>query len=154
VFYELIRFKAAVGDEVVDRASAAIGARQPTDRVRAAVAAHAPYSVAAPLFRAIRRAMDRNGRALNSVQLAESAEETEFLQHGAGPWRDLLEELGAWDPDWSAPRLSPVQYLDRIGFLDSRVLAVHGVQMAPPDLATLAERGATLVACPRSNIET
>src|SRR5262249_60253973 len=37
------------------------------------------------------------------------------------------------------------------GFIDANTLAVHGVQMTAPDLATLAERGATLVTCPRSN---
>ena len=31
------------------------------------------------------------------------------------------------------------------------MLAVHGVQMSPADLARLAARGATLVTCPRSN---
>jgi len=34
------------------------------------------------------------------------------------------------------------------------VLAVHGVQMTRADLARLAARGATLVACPRSNAYT
>jgi cytosine/adenosine deaminase-related metal-dependent hydrolase len=44
-----------------------------------------------------------------------------------------------------------VQFLDDSGFLDARVLAVHGVQMTPADLSRLAARGATLVTCPRSN---
>ena len=44
-----------------------------------------------------------------------------------------------------------MQFLDESGFLDARVLAVHGVQMTPADLARLAARGATLVTCPRSN---
>ena len=52
---------------------------------------------------------------------------------------------------WVAPGVSPVQFLDDSGFLDARVLAVHGVQMTPADLARLAARGATLVTCPRSN---
>ena len=43
------------------------------------------------------------------------------------------------------------EYLDESGFLDARVLAVHGVQMSAADLARLAARGATLVTCPRSN---
>jgi cytosine/adenosine deaminase-related metal-dependent hydrolase len=47
--------------------------------------------------------------------------------------------------------VSPVQFLDEIGFLDDRVLAVHGVQMTSDDLARLAARGTTLVTCPRSN---
>ena len=103
------------------------------------------------MFRAIRQAVDRDPFAPCSVHLSESAEEVEFIRTGGGPWRQLLEEVGAWDPAWTAPGVSPVQFLDDSGFLDARVLAVHGVQMTPADLARLAARGATLVTCPRSN---
>jgi cytosine/adenosine deaminase-related metal-dependent hydrolase len=123
----------------------------PTDRVRAALAAHAPYSVAPRLFRSIRRDIDRDPFVPCSVHLSESAEEVEFIRTGGGPWRALLEELGVWDPSWVPPGGSPVQFLDDSGFLDHRVLAVHGVQMSNEDLQRLAARGATLVTCPRSN---
>src|SRR5439155_889560 len=62
-----------------------------------------------------------------------------------------LEEVGAWDPGWVAPGVSPVQFLDESGFLDARVLAVHGVHMGSADLQRLVARGATVVTCPRSN---
>ena len=42
--------------------------------------------------------------------------------------RQRLEEVGSWDPAWTAPGVSPVQFLDEAGFLDERILAVHGVQ--------------------------
>ena len=66
----------------------------------------------------------------------------------------LLEELGSWNPSWVAPGATPVEYLDGCGFLHDRLLAVHGVQMTHHDLAQLAERGVTLVTCPRSNAHT
>jgi cytosine/adenosine deaminase-related metal-dependent hydrolase len=122
--------------------------------VRPSLAAHAPYSVAPRVFRAIREAIDRRPALPCSVHLSESAEEVEFLQTGGGPWRGLLAELGSWDPRWHPPGVSPVEFLDESGFLDDRVLAVHGVQMTGADLARLAARGATLVACPRSNQRT
>lgn len=154
VFYELIRFRTADPEGLVDRARLAIEAAQPTDRIRASLAAHAPYSVAPQLFRAIRHAIDREESAPCSVHLAESTEETEFIENGTGPWREVLEELDVWDSSWIAPRVSPVRYLDEAGFLDSHVLAVHGVQMTQADLARLADRGVTLVTCPRSNVHT
>src|SRR5262249_2166296 len=46
---------------------------------------------------------------------------------------------------------SPVEYLERIGFLDRRVLAVHGVHFDGDDLGRLRARGVTVVSCPRSN---
>ena len=44
-----------------------------------------------------------------------------------------------------------MSYLADIGFLDSRVVAVHGVQCTGDDLARLAALGTTVVSCPRSN---
>ncbi|MGE5244572.1 MAG: amidohydrolase family protein [Betaproteobacteria bacterium] len=151
VFYELIRFSAREPDAIVEEACEQIARLPPSGRVRASLAAHAPYSVAPGLFRAIRRAIDRHPGAPGSVHLSESVEEVEFIRTAGGAWRALLEDLGAWDPAFAAPGVSPVRYLDESGFLDSRMLAVHGVQMTADDLARLAARGVTLVTCPRSN---
>jgi aminodeoxyfutalosine deaminase len=151
VFYEIVKFNAPDPEAVVERARRELDALPAAAMVRTSLAAHAPYSVAPLVFRAIRKDVDRDAFAPCSVHLAESAEETEFIRTGRGPWRRLLEDLGAWDPAWTPPGGSPVQYLDDSGFLDARVLAVHGVQMSSGDLARLAARGATLVTCPRSN---
>ena len=89
-----------------------------------------------------------------SIHLAESRAETEFIATGGGPWRTLLEDVGSWDPAWTAPRTSPVQYVEHHGLLDARMLVVHGVQMTAADLARVQASGATLVTCPRSNAHT
>jgi cytosine/adenosine deaminase-related metal-dependent hydrolase len=151
IFYELIGFRAPDPEAVVARASQQIAALSPAGRVRVSLAAHAPYSVAPLLLRAIRQALDRDPFATCSVHLAESVEESELIHSGGGPWRALLAELGAWDAAWAAPGVSPVQYLDENGFLGGRVMAVHGVQADAADLARLVARGTTLVTCPRSN---
>jgi cytosine/adenosine deaminase-related metal-dependent hydrolase len=151
LFYELIRFNVADAEALVEDAVAQIDALGPSDRVRTSLAAHAPYSVAPLVLRAIRQAIDRNPFAPCSVHLSESVEEMEFIRTGGGPWRALLEEIGAWDPAWVPPGGSPVQFLDESGFLDARVLAVHGVQMTTADLDRLVARGSTVVTCPRSN---
>jgi aminodeoxyfutalosine deaminase len=154
LFYELIRFNAVDPDGLVGEARARLSALPASTRVRPSLAAHAPYSVAPELFRAIRKAMDGQPEAPYSVHLAESDAEVEFLRSGTGAWRDLLDELGAWNPGWTPPGVTAVQYLDDAGFLGERALAVHGVQMETADLARLAARGATLVTCPRSNVRT
>jgi aminodeoxyfutalosine deaminase len=151
VFYELIRFNAPEPQAFVDAARRQIDALVATERVRASLAAHAPYSVAPLVLRALRAAIDRDPFVPCSVHLSESVEEVEFIRTGGGPWRALLEQVGAWDPGWVPPGVSPVQFLDDSGFLDSGVLAVHGVQMSAEDLGRLAARGTTLVTCPRSN---
>ena len=151
VFYELITFNTTDPSGVVAKAVSDLDALHPTERVRASLAAHAPYSVAPLVLRAIRNAVDRDPFAPCSIHLSESAEETEFIKTGGGPWRTFLEEIGSWDPAWVAPGGTPVQFLENSGFLSGRLLAVHGVQMTTQDLDRLAARGVTVVTCPRSN---
>jgi aminodeoxyfutalosine deaminase len=86
-----------------------------------------------------------------SIHLGESSAELEFLRTGGGPWRTLLDALGAWDPAWEAPRCGAVEYVQRLGLLGSRLLAVHCVQLTDAELSMLAAAGATVVTCPRSN---
>jgi cytosine/adenosine deaminase-related metal-dependent hydrolase len=148
-FHELLGFKERDGallDSTRDmrsRASAAGG--------RVSLAPHAPYSTSLELFRAIRAAVDESACPIMSVHLGESAEEVEFLQQGSGPWRGMLEMIGAWREDWQIPACDPVAYLDRHGLIDERTLVIHGVQFGDRALSRLAEIGATLVTCPRSN---
>jgi cytosine/adenosine deaminase-related metal-dependent hydrolase len=154
VFNEVIRFASGDAEPAVNDAVRRLDLLRPTEMVKPSLAAHAPYSVSRAAFEALHRAVGRQGLPALSVHLSESREEVEFVQTGEGPWRALLEEMGTWDTSWTPPAVSPVEYLDALGFLDSKVLAVHGVQMSTPDLARLRARGATLVACPRSNLHT
>ena len=41
-----------------------------------------------------------------------------------------------------------------MGFLDDRILVVHGVQFGAAELERIAAKGATLVTCPRGNLRT
>jgi cytosine/adenosine deaminase-related metal-dependent hydrolase len=153
VFYELLGFTAAdAGDRVLQARLrlAALGIESPD--VRVSLAPHAPYSVAPALFGALRADLDAARHAVSSVHLGESAEEVEFLRHGGGAFRELLESLGVWNESWRPPGVSPVDYLADLGFLDARVLVVHGVQFDGDDLTRLAGMGVTLVSCPRSNL--
>lgn len=157
VFHELLGFNVADPAARVKAASAAIHALrgQVTTRdrdVRLSLAAHAPYSVSPGMFRAIRAAVDEDSAPRTSVHLGESPDEVEFLQHGTGSFRALLEELGVWAPDWEPPGMSPVGYLLELGFLDRSALVVHGVQFTGDDLSRLAALGATVASCPRSNM--
>jgi len=153
LFYELLGFNvddpAARVAEAQRRANAASGAD-----VRVSLAPHAPYSVAPPLFRAIRDAVDASTHPVSTVHLGESADEVEFVRDATGPMRELLEQLGVWTDAWRGQLpsgLSPVGYLSELGFLDRRVLVVHGVQFNGDDLSQLAALGVTIASCPRSN---
>ena len=151
MFYELLKFNASDPVSMAREARAKANAAADGGGVRVSLAPHAPYSVAPGLFAAIRADLDAHPGQVTTVHLAESPEELEFVRRGTGPWRVLLEELGVWSDQWEPPGTSPVEYLERLGFLDRRVLAVHGVQCNGDDLDRLRSRGMTVVSCPRSN---
>jgi len=152
-FWELIGFNLpdADFDAIVEHAVGDLQELPATEKVRVSLAAHAPYSVAPLFFRAIKKAVNKMPFVPCSVHLAENFEEVELLMTGGGPWKALMKDIGSWNHAWTAPGVGPVQYLDQMGFLDNRLLAVHGVQMSLADLETLRTRGVTLVTCPRSN---
>ena len=151
VFFEVLRFRGAETRAVIDDAMDRLRRVTPGPHVRVWPAPHAPYSVSPQLFGALRAWLDADASARTSVHLAESPQETELLTSGEGPFRDLLQDLSAWDADWSPPGCGPLEYLARLGFLTRRTLVVHAVQLQRADLDRLARAGATLVTCPRSN---
>lgn len=150
VFREVIGFQRAKAEEVVSRAVAQLQGIAWTNGLRGALCAHAPYSVSPAAFRTIAQHVEANG-GITSVHVAESPEEVEFVKTAGGAPRAVLEELQVWDATWQAPACSPVEYLDRLGYLGRQTLAVHCVQATSDDLALLRDRGVTLVTCPRSN---
>jgi cytosine/adenosine deaminase-related metal-dependent hydrolase len=151
VFHELLGFTEQDPLARVRDARGRADAAQARD-VRVSVAPHAPYSVSPALFSAIREDIEAHDTAVSTVHLGESPEEVELLRHGTGELRQVLERLGRWPTEWKPPGTSSVGYLLDMGFLDSRVLVVHGVQFDGDDLSRLSALGVTLVSCPRSNV--
>ncbi len=149
VFHELLGFKARDGSLI----EASNEQREAASKhgLRLSLAPHAPYSTSVELFKAIREAVNASDCPLMSVHLGESPEEVELLEKGSGPWRDMLESIGAWREDWTVPRCGPVEFLEQHGVIDAHTLVVHGVQFGDVALARLRALGATLVTCPRSN---
>ncbi len=154
VFYELLGFIASDADRIIASALDVLQMIPAIGDVRHTLAPHAPYSVSPALFGGIRAALAQHPFVRSSVHLGESEAEIEFLQNGTGPCRRGLEEIGKWDPAWVPPACGPMEYLERMGFVDDRLLVVHGVQFGSDDLQRIAQKGATLVTCPRGNIAT
>ncbi|MDP2799183.1 MAG: amidohydrolase family protein, partial [Deltaproteobacteria bacterium] len=115
------------------------------------VAAHAPYTVSAELFSALKSWANKHGKML-SVHLGECPEEQELLAHGNGPLKDLLRERSAWDDDFIPPGENAVSYLDKLGVLDSNTVCVHLVHLSEEDMAILAARRVKCCLCPKSNL--
>jgi cytosine/adenosine deaminase-related metal-dependent hydrolase len=142
IFLELLGFN-------IDSVSAAMppGIDMPDG---AALVPHSVYSVS-PAIIAEAKEWTRVRGLPFSIHAAEHPEEIEFLQSGKGFCRELLEWLGRWDPRWTPPAKTPVEYLNCLGVLDSRTLLVHAVHMTESDWGLAAGRDCTAVFCPRSN---
>ncbi|MEJ2470132.1 MAG: amidohydrolase family protein [Desulfuromonadales bacterium] len=115
------------------------------------VSPHAPYTLSA-------RALDRvcafaASRSLPcAVHLAESREETQFLQQGSGAIAERLCAAAGWRPDARVTSGdSPVAALCRPGRLKAGDLVIHGVQVDADDMTRLRKVGCSVVLCPRSN---
>lgn len=147
VFHELIGWDPAQAASALEAADAREAALPPADgRVSVRLAAHAPHSVSPALFAKLR---ERGGPA--AVHLAESPAESAFLRDGGGDWPVFLLSRGLKTVDFRPPGVSPVQYLEGLCVLHDRLVAAHAVQTDDADAQTLARRGVSVVACPRSN---
>jgi len=97
-----------------------------------AIAPHAPYTVSEEHLKAVRAFSDRTGVPI-VTHISETKREVD----------DSIKAKGA----------SPVAYLDRIGFLNERVIAAHMVWPQGSDLAILKRRGVGVVHNPQSNMK-
>ena len=111
------------------------------------VSPHAPYTVSAPLYRAVAEYAARDGLPI-AVHLAESKEEQEFVRNGAGPFAQAWEARGI---AVKAHGISPVRFLESLGVLRRGTLCIHTVQLDRDDIATLARTRVGVAHCPLSN---
>lgn len=124
----------------VDAATSRLGELPSGDLLEHGLSPHAPYTVSEPLYRAVAA----TGMPW-MTHVLESRDEVEFYA-GRGPLFDALAERGITPPRWEVPPLEAVREL-----LGPHVVTVHGVQATPADLELLADSGAALAHCPRSN---
>ena len=121
--------------------------RLATSQLRLGVSPHAPYTVSAPLYEAV-AGYARRERLPVAVHLAESKEESQFVERGTGPFADAWRARGI---KVERHRCSPVEYLRRLGLLNAGTLCIHCVQVDQRDVAILEAAGAAVAHCPRSN---
>src|SRR5262245_48644457 len=97
-----------------------------------AIAPHAPYTVSEEHLKAARAFSDRTGAPI-VTHISETKREVD----------DSLKAKGA----------SPIDYLNRIGFLNNRVIAAHVVWPSEEELSLLKKLGVGIVHNPQSNMK-
>jgi 5-methylthioadenosine/S-adenosylhomocysteine deaminase len=97
-----------------------------------AIAPHAPYTVSEDHLKAVRAFSDRTGAPI-VIHISETKREVD----------DSIKAKGA----------SPIDYLNRIGFLSNRVIAAHVVWPSEEELGLLKKIGVGIVHNPQSNMK-
>src|SRR5438128_1221565 len=105
---------------------------QGSELITAAIAPHAPYTVSEEHLKAIRAFSDRTGAPI-VTHISETKREVD----------DSIKAKGA----------SPIDYLNRIGFLNNRVIAAHVVWPTEEELGLLKKLGVGIVHNPQSNMK-
>src|SRR5437899_1842745 len=121
----------------------------PVSRGGAGLSPHAPYSTMPELLKLSAATARAKGWRL-VTHVAESDLELEMFLHARGKMFDWLQRN---ERDMSDCGLgSPVEHLERLGYLADNLLAVHVNYLAPGDAALLARRGVSVAHCPRSHV--
>jgi cytosine/adenosine deaminase-related metal-dependent hydrolase len=118
---------------------------------RVGLSPHAPYTVHPDLLAAA-ISLSAEQRVPLAFHLAESPHEIELLQSAGGPLRELLDELGGWDPQLVRPGTRALDYLHKLSAAH-RALVIHGNYLDEEEislLATHAQRMAVIY-CPRTH---
>ena len=150
-FLELIGPTKSRAEDALRVAADHVGAGQGRGGRLVGLSPHAPYSIRPELLEGACR-LSREHRIPIALHLAESREEMQLLGEGAGPFRELLERLDAWDPGVQHPGRRPLDYLEVLAEAD-RALVIHGNYLKSDEIKFLAERRdrMNVVYCPRTH---
>jgi cytosine/adenosine deaminase-related metal-dependent hydrolase len=114
-----------------------------------APAPHTLYTTHPDAVRALLEGARRHGTR-TSLHFAEHAPERRAIEEGDGPVPEWLFARAKQRPEW--PRMPLLAYAESLGAVEPSVLLVHLTEARPDELARIAEHGAPVVLCPRSNL--
>lgn len=117
----------------------------------AGLSPHAPYTVGPKLVGSI-ATLAASTRAPVAMHLAETREELELLRSGRGPFRELLDDLGAWHSGVIPHDSSPLDYLKLLAKA-GRSLVIHGNYLNRDEIAFAGQHNErmSVVYCPRTH---
>jgi 5-methylthioadenosine/S-adenosylhomocysteine deaminase len=93
---------------------------------------HSPYSCSKEILKKTRAVSKKYG-AIVHTHISETQSEVDHIRKEHG--------------------MTPVEYLDSIGFLNENTIAVHCVVLSDRDIGILAKRKVGIVHCPQSNLK-
>lgn len=119
-------------DEYIEKGLALHDELRNDPLLTAAFAPHAPYTVSDAPLKRIRTLADEIDIPIH-MHVHETAHEV----------NEALAQQG----------MRPLERLDRLGFLDQRLMAVHMTQLTDAEITLVAQRGVHVLHCPESNLK-
>lgn len=152
VFYETIGYKKNDCESLFQRLNATIKnhRQKKYKRVSPGISPHSVYSVSKNLFEKCAELAVSESLPVQ-VHVAETAQETLFLEKGEGHFFSLLSFLGQIDEQWRPEGVSPVQFMKKTGLLNEKNSLVHLNNCSEQEFDLLSESNISVVVCPSSN---
>jgi cytosine/adenosine deaminase-related metal-dependent hydrolase len=149
VFQEAFGPDAGVAAGQFDKARAKIEALRggETALVTLGLSPHSPYTVSPALLKLLARYAVEE-RLPVMMHAAESEAEQQLMLEGTGPFAEAYARRGF---TFDSPRTTTVRHLAQTGVLETRPLLAHCVRVDGGDISLLAEHGAGVAHCPKSN---
>ena len=118
-----------------------------TGLVTVGISPHSPYTVGPRQLKLIRDFALANDVKL-TIHASESMDEEDLLQRGNGFFPEMYRKFNV---QWQSPLCSTIEYLDRLGLLETRPLLAHCVTVSSADIGLTAKSGSSIAHCPVSN---
>ena len=146
VFHEIIAM-----DSTFPIQSCGSFVRHPASLMGLGLSPHSPYTVSTTILKKINE-MANQRRLRLCMHVAESKDELRLL-HRKKSGLEKLYQFAHWDLSRVPEGTSSFEYLNRIGLLSPRLLAVHAVQVTDCDIQLIRNTKTSVAHCPRSNRE-
>jgi 5-methylthioadenosine/S-adenosylhomocysteine deaminase len=152
IFYEISEMDSSKKTKTIEKAER--GIREWQNEVKGSnleigISPYSVYNVAPPIFKAVSKFAQKNDLLLG-LHLAGSKDEYNFVKYGAGPLAIEYRKKSGWENVlWQPMGVSPVKYVENWDVFDSKVLAVHCIQVNERDIDVLKRYDVRVVHCPK-----
>ena len=118
--------------------------------IQAGISPHAPYTVHPDVLQSLIQ-LAKQFHVPVAMHLAETVDEIQLLRQGSGPFANLLQQIGVWDPRLFPGQRDPQEQLEQLRKAP-QALVIHGNYLTEQHIAFLARHPQlTVVYCPRTH---
>ena len=149
LFFEIINFNPDTAEDTIRDFNELISGISTDNLLSIGIFPHAPYTVSDKLYIECRKVSDELDIRV-ATHIAETEDEIDFLTVGAGHFATLLNDFKMLNR-WKHPGLSPINYLNKIGFLNNECILIHCNYLTEDEIGTIEKSKSNVVFCPRSH---